>query len=69
MSYLKRAAATSAFGHVGDAGMQLDGTAQALVGQWVGFEACAIAFALSIVAVFVYRHRIKRVGTPLQLPR
>ena len=68
ISYVKRASASSVLGHVGDAAMQLDGTSDALIGHWVGFESLALVFALSIVAVFVYRHRSRRPAPPL-LPR
>lgn len=52
VSYVKQSAASSALGAVGDAGMQLEGKASSLVGQWLGIELVAVAFALSMLIVF-----------------
>lgn len=65
VSYIKHSAATSVLGAVGGAGMQLDGGASYLVGQWLGFEAAALLFAIALLFAFACRHRLKRDGSLL----
>lgn len=67
VSYVKHTSSASILGHVGDAGMQLDGGSAALVGHWIGFNSAALVFVLGLAGVVACRHR-RRPGRPPQPP-
>ena len=72
VSYVKHTAATSILGHVGDAGMQLDGGSAALVGHWIGFNSAGLLFVVALALFVGCRKNIRKASAQQQeaiLPR
>jgi hypothetical protein len=60
VSYVKHTNSASILGHVGDAGMQLEGSSAALVGHWIGFSSAGLLFVLGLAGTVACRHRCRR---------
>jgi hypothetical protein len=59
VSYVKHTNSASILGHVGDAGMQLEGSSAALVGHWIGFSSAGLLLVLGLVVTVTCGRRCR----------
>lgn len=62
VSYVKHTNSASILGHVGDAGMQLEGSSAALVGHWIGFSSVGLLLVLGLVVTVACGRRCRSSG-------